>query len=128
MVFGIHSDHLGGGEGKPIKYSYDEELKIIDGYTHPQTWEPPSVSLRVSAQHSQFIYSTVVENQPHGSIALDKAENALFCIKISPELKRECLTILRQTFDISAMTLFPDLEGFGKLFSSQTTEYANERW
>ena len=78
----------------------------------PCTWEPPRVTLRVAAQHSQFFFSPVVIDRM-GSLALPKDDGAILVIAITPELKKACAEILVQVYDITRETLFPDLDGFG---------------
>lgn len=94
---------------------------------HPFTWEPPPLSPRVAAQHSQFLLSNVSFDK-RGSIHLPNAENAVQVIAISPALKRTALEVLDQLFDIRTLTMFPDFDGFCGAHSQRHTLFANERW
>lgn len=111
-LIGIHSDLLGGYEGEPEERTYEEVLKNLAKYDHPQTWEPPSVSPRVAAQHGQFLYSHVVDH-PTGSLSVPKKAEGVLIVAIPPSLKGIFAKILSEVFDIRYETLFPDLDGFG---------------
>lgn len=126
-LLGIHTHYLGGYEGESREYSYDEAMEGLDKYDHPQTWEPPGVSSRVAAQHSQFLFSALSKSK-WGSLAISPDTNALLAIAISPELKVESLDILSEVYDIRLMTLFPDLDGFGMANSVRYDVWSNYRW
>ena len=126
-LIGVHTDHLGGYEGETDSRSYEEVIKDMEGVRYPLTWEPPSISSRVAAQHSQFLYSEVVDDK-WGSLALPKGDGETFIFGISPALKAKCLEILQEAFDIRHLTLFPDLDGFGQANSHEKNEFYNNRW
>ncbi|WP_321337958.1 FRG domain-containing protein [Breoghania sp.] len=126
MLFGIHSDHLGGGEGKLLDETYENEMKCIEKFNHPQTREPTIVSARIAAQHSQFIYSTIKAGLSHGSLAIDAPE-ALLAIRIPAQGKQRHLALLSANFDITHLSLFPDLDGFGSAYGPSHDLWANER-
>ena len=126
-LLGIHTDYLGGYEGEYREDTYDEATENIDKYNHPQTWEPPSVSSRVAAQHSQFLFSAVSLSK-QGSLAISPEPGALLAIAISPDLKAESLSILSEVYDILLITLFPDLDGFGMANSVHSERWSNYRW
>jgi hypothetical protein len=128
LLFGIHSNYLGGGEASLLERNYKNVIDQIAKYNHPQTWEPPSVSKRISAQHSQFVYSKVVVGQPVGSLALEPVEKSLRVIRIIATMKQAYLTYIERVFDIHVQSMFPDLEGFGMTHSHSRDEYANYRW
>jgi hypothetical protein len=112
LLLGIHCDHLGGkGEGYLEKRPYDEVFKRLPE-THPQTWDPSQVSARVAAQHSQLLYSPIVDRKT-GSLALPKKPGAILFTAIAPDLKIVCEKLLSEVYDIRRETLFPDLDGFG---------------
>ncbi|HSH62401.1 MAG TPA: FRG domain-containing protein, partial [Acidimicrobiales bacterium] len=99
-LLGIHTDYLAGsGEGKTIGESYAKVIAAAEAYDRAFTWEPPRVSPRVSAQHSQFLYSVVNEYE-YGSLRLpiDKP-GGVFVVDISPELKQSVLPFLREVLD-----------------------------
>lgn len=125
LLLGIHSSGLGGYEGLLDQRPYE---KIFDKLpnTHPQTWEPPVVSSRISAQRAQFLYSPVVSDR-RGSLALGKSKHLLL-IQISPKLKKECLKILSEIYDIRYLTLFPDIDGFGYANSFRFPRHGQLRW
>lgn len=126
-LIGIHSDFLGGYEGEPQENDYQSVVQNLDKYQHPQTWEPPQVSPRVAAQHSQFLYSAVSSDKT-GSLSIHRSPGAFLVIAISPRLKRETLTILSEVFDIRYVTLFPDLDGFGFANSYRFGQWDVHRW
>ena len=112
LLIGVHCDFIGGSEGQPEKRPYDEVFSDENPTDYPQTWEPSRVTLRVAAQHSQFLYSAIVQDKM-GSIALPRETGATLMIAISPQLKENCNPILTEVYDIRHETLFPDLDGFG---------------
>lgn len=126
-LFGFHSDYLGGYEGEPREETYDEVIKNIADYKHPQTWEPPAVSSRVAAQHSQFLYSALSKSA-RASLAIAPGPMALLTIAICPELKVEIMNVLSSVFDIRLITLFPDLDGFGMANSVSVGRWSSYRW
>ena len=127
MLFGIHAYELGGYEGEPIEGDYRTVVEGLAKYDHALTWEPPSVSARIAAQHSQFIYSDVSEDE-RGSIVLGSDRERFLAIPITPELKKASLKILKETFDIREFTLFPDLDGFASHNSSRHPKFNYGRW
>ncbi len=127
MVFGIHSDHLGGYEGLLLDGDYKTIVAGAGLHSHPQTWEPPVVSKRVAAQSSQFVYSAIVD-QLHGSLAIDDCARGLLAIQIEASLKAGFMTILERTFDVRLLTLFPDIDGFGLTFGQDRDQYFSQRW
>jgi hypothetical protein len=127
LLFGHSTEYLGGYEGEPNHFKYKEHFEDLDGYMYPQTWEPPVVSNRVAAQHSQFLYSAVGTDDS-GSFIISSESDASLAIAISPELKREALVLLQQTFDITIATLFPDLDGFCDANSHKYSKNSVYRW
>ena len=127
ILFGMHCWHLGGGEGTPLKDQYEPRMASLHKYDHPQTWEPPVVSPRVYAQHSQFVYSTI-KDSTYGSLALGDTNKSLLAIRILPKMKGISLKVLSETYDINLTTLFPDLDGFGRSQAVQREEWSNYRW
>ena len=126
-LFGFHSEYLGGYEGEPREEPYDEVIKNIGNYKHPQTWEPPTVSSRVAAQHSQFLFSALSKSE-RSSLAISPKPMALLTIAISPALKAEAMNVLSSVFDIRLITLFPDLDGFGMANSVTVERWSSYRW
>ena len=126
-LIGIHTDEMGGYEGEPEERAYDDIFKGLEKYDHPQTWEPPSVSPRVAAQHAQFLYSAV-SHKPTGSLALTSKKNGLLVIAIPAAAKPKFAKILSEVFDIRYETLFPDLDGFGYANSHRFQPDSYARW
>ena len=93
------------------KGSYEQVVKDLGELDYPMTWEPPAISKRLSAQHTQFLYSAYTDSR-QGSLRLSKKEEANLFIAVKPELKMKVLVVLEAVFDIRAYTLFPDLNGF----------------
>lgn len=127
LLFGFHSDFVGGGENKIKLGDYSEVFKGIEKYNHPMLWHPPVVSKRIASQSAQFLYSKIVENK-FGSLALDDNEDSYIFIHISPTFKERALKELSETFDIRHITLFPDIDGFGYSSSFRFNKFENERW
>ena len=90
-------------------------------------WEPPSITLRVAAQHSQFLFGRVVSDRM-SSLALPKQDGATLLIAIQPDLKEICTEILKQVYDIRQETLFPDLDGFGIANGVASSPWGSYRW
>lgn len=91
------------------------------------TWEPPAISKRIPAQHTQFLYSAYTDSR-QGSLRLSKKEEANLFIAVKPELKMEALVVLEAVFDIRAYTLFPDLNGFCRANRAETDPNNMFRW
>jgi hypothetical protein len=113
ILLGIHCNFTGGLEGQLDDRAYNVIINDLKNCDYPTTWEPPVVTPRIAAQHSQFLYSTVCDSTL-GSLKITEPKEALVCLEITPEIKAEALSILKQVFDIYEATLFPDLDGFGK--------------
>lgn len=127
VLIGIHAHYMGGYEGEPEARPYDDIFPGLVNVDCPQTWEPPSVSPRIAAQHSQFVYSDVV-NRPAGSLKLPKEPKALLVVALPPDIKTRYSVILSEVFNIRHLTLFPDIDGFGYANSFKFGEWANDRW
>lgn len=84
------------------------------------------MSPRISAQHGVFLYSSI-GNDKRGSLKIPTRpmKDNLF-IAISPQLKKQALGILNESFDIRLQTLFPDIDGFAKANSHNIS--VNEMW
>lgn len=127
LLFGVHSDHLGGGENKPETRQYNDIFKGLERFKHPQTWQPPVVSKRIAAQGAQFLYSTMVDCKM-GSLAIEEEKDTYIAIGISPAFKKIALEELAGLFDIRYLTLFPDIDGFGHANSQRFDQHESERW
>lgn len=128
ILIGLNTQNLGGYEnGYIVINDYKKHIDQIKEYTHPQTWEPPFVTPRVAAQHSQFLYSGLSKSK-NGSLMYENPIDRNLFIAISPKLKHELAIILRGTFDIHFQTLFPDIDGFGKSNSHLIDENRMWRW
>lgn len=127
LLIGFSTYHLGGYEGMPESMRYNEKMKVIKDFEHPQTWEPTVVDKRVAAQHSQFLYSKISKRRT-GSLEIPDDEDSFISLAIAPKLKKESLEILSSIFDIRYITLFPDIEGFGHLNSHLYNSSVSYRW
>jgi len=125
LLFGVHSDHLGGGENEPEARKYKDIFEGLEKFNHPQTWQPPVVTKRIAAQSAQFLYSCVSDSK-QGSLAITEDPDMHIAIGISPSLK--ALEELAGVFDVRYLTLFPDIDGFGHANSFRFDEYESERW
>lgn len=109
LLIAFNTWFLNGYEKQLESRTYDEICKnLTDGKT--VTWEPPKISPRIAVQHSQFIYSKVSDDQK-GSLCFPE-KYLLF--EITPQLKKDSLKVLAETFDIDQSTLFPDFDGFSQ--------------
>jgi len=112
ILIGVHSHYVGGSENSNINKQYEIQIKGIQDSEHPQVYESPSVSSRISSQHGQFLYSGVSNNK-YGSLQLPREPEGKLFIAITPQNKSRFLDILESVFDFRSQTLFPDLDGFG---------------
>lgn len=127
LLLGLHTQYLGGYEGYPERRKYQDVFKELEEYRHPQTWEPPIVSRRIAAQHSQFLYSAV-SDQKTGSLWIKAEPDSYVAVAISPTMKELCVRILSDIFDIRQETLFPDIDGFGAANSHNIGRWDTHRW
>lgn len=127
LLIGLHCEHLGGYESQGNNAKYAEHIRSISSLNHPQTWESPVVTPRISAQHSQFIYSALSLDK-RGSVRISDDDGAALFIAISPEMKTILDRYLEQLFDLRAQTLFPDIDGFGFANSHLILEGKMWRW
>lgn len=127
LLIGLHADYLGGYEGEKNDDNYTEIANGLRTCKNSITWEPMTITKRIASQHSQFLYSKVVE-EPSGSLILPSEKGATFMIAISPKLKKESIKILNDVYDIRELTLFPDLDGFCKSNSVTKDQWYNYRW
>ena len=127
LLFGISSNHLGGGEGHLLSGNYEKIIGAASKHNHPQTWDPPAVSKRVAAQHSQFVYSRIQFGQSFGTLALESSSH-LIVFRVTRAQKITYLRQLKSTFDISAESMFPDLEGFCVQHSHKYSQFSASRW
>jgi hypothetical protein len=126
ILLGIHSSALGGYEGLLDQRPYDEIFKSLPK-EHAQTWEPPGVSPRIAAQRAQFLYSPVISDMK-ASVALAADDKHILVIHVSPQLKKICLKILSEVYDIRYASLFPDIDGFGYANSFRFSRSGQFRW
>ncbi|MRT91954.1 FRG domain-containing protein [Ancylomarina sp. 16SWW S1-10-2] len=127
LLIGIHSHYIGGMESELDSDSYNEVIKGCKKHEYPQVYESPTLSSRISAQHAQFLYSTVSKEKT-GSLQLPMESKAKLFIAISSKLKSECLQILESVFDFRTKMLFPDLDGFGMANSMNENPDKMDRW
>ncbi|MEX1191879.1 MAG: FRG domain-containing protein [Brumimicrobium sp.] len=127
ILIGLNSDYLGGHESTSQNYDYPFELKKVDNTEHPYTFEPPVITPRIAAQHSQFVYSSL-SFEKTGSLKLHENKDANIFISIKKELKSEIANILERSFDLRLGTLFPDIDGFGDANSHLISTDKMWRW
>lgn len=127
LLIGLHAHHIGGYESEDQNAEYKSEIKLLEKVNHPITWEPPVVTPRIAAQHSQFVYSSLSADK-RGSIKLSNSIEANLFIAISPKLKSELDDILEKTFDLRFQTLFPDIDGFGNANGHKISRTKMWRW
>ncbi|MEN0095862.1 MAG: FRG domain-containing protein [Pedobacter sp.] len=124
LLVGIHTNHVVGKESSRLKGSYESIIDDCNASDNIFTWEPPNVSSRIAAQHSQFLYSKITTDK-RGSLVIP--EDTLF-IAVQPELKVSLKAILEQAFDLWPLTMFPDVDGFGLANAYSVNPNAMSRW
>jgi len=127
LIFGLHTNHLLGSERSNESRKYREVCKELEKSNNPQSWQPPIVTKRIASQSAHFLYSKV-SNSPMGSLAIDPDDKVYIAIAIEPLIKQKLLNELEGTFDISYLSLFPDIDGFGHAHSFRYEQFQNERW
>lgn len=127
VLIGLHTDYLGGYEGISLWDNYSEIIEECKSINHPLTFEPTNVSARIAAQHAQLVFSKV-SSQKTGSLWISGEKDSSIFIAITPELKKELELILERGFDLRLVTLFPDLDGFGKANSINIDRNKMYRW
>jgi hypothetical protein len=63
-----------------------------------------------------------------GSLSIDQDEKVYIAIAIEPSIKQKLLNELEGTFDISYLSLFPDIDGFSHAHSFRYEQFQNELW
>ena len=127
LLFGFHSDFVGGYENELEIRSYTDVCSELEGYDHPFVWQPPVVSTRIASQSAQFLYSGITD-KPSGSVAISSNIGSYIAINITPSFKKLAFKELAETFDIRHLTLFPDLDGFGYVHSFRFGQFQHNRW
>ena len=132
ILLGWHISNIMGLEGRPEERGYNEIFGTSclekEGLAlSPVVWQPPVVTKRIAAQSAQFLYSTVCCD-PMSSLAFKKEKDAFLTIGLTPKMKRVCLRVLEDSFDVRQLTLFPDIDGFCYANSENFGRYSNERW
>lgn len=126
-LIGLHSNFMYGYEMQPEPRPYEEIVNRLNEREGPTTWQPTTVSPRVAAQHSQFLFSRLSDAQT-GSLMFPEDEAGVLVIAITPDLKNLARKILMETFDIWDRSLFPDIEGFSSANSVDVGRWEMYRW
>lgn len=129
LLFGLHTQFIFGEEGAAEERDYaqifsGEQFDVNGGAI---TWQPPVVTKRIAAQSAQFVYSAVSDHAM-GSLKFIQSNDAYIAIALTPHVKRNLLYLLEENFDIRALTLFPDIDGFCAANSERFYRYSNDRW
>lgn len=127
LLLGICTDYIYGEENKLIKEPYNSIILECEKVGGLFTWEPPSISARMAAQHSQFLYSKVVDKET-GSLVLPERDGSTTFIAIDSSLKNKFKEILERSFDFWTISLFPDIDGFGKANNQKISRWDMDRW
>lgn len=113
-----------------IKHQDTANLDIEDIIDHYEKttiiWEPQHLFERMRVQQSIFFFG-MCHDGPWGNLTSLEfnhrsggQSNNFFAIAISPELKAELQSQWRVIFGYDVLTLFPDIEGFGRYHSSKS--------
>lgn len=129
LLLGINTFSVGGYEGGEFTSlkDYKKQMESIKEHKHCQTWEPPIVTPRIAAQHSQFVYSRLSQSKM-SSIEFEYKLEENVLIAINKELKQQFASILTSVFDLRFQTLFPDIDGFGDANSHLINTNNMYRW
>ena len=127
VLIGLNAEFLGGYENEPKEEEYASVIYGLGKFDYPQTWEPPAITNRISAQGSQFLYSHIAISD-RGSLAISSDNHALLAIPITSTIKKDILSNLSESFDIRHLTLFPDIDGFCYTNRSDVRQYDVFRW
>lgn len=127
LLFGYHSDFVGGNENKSENRRYLEVCNRLNTHNNCIVWQPPMVTKRIASQNAQFLFSLVVD-KPTGSLIINGKPDSHIAINITPSFKEKALIELSETFDIRYLTLFPDIDGFGYVHSFRFSKYEHQRW
>ncbi|MGR3343559.1 MAG: FRG domain-containing protein [Paracoccaceae bacterium] len=127
LLVGLHCHHVGGSEGDTNWGPYIKELKGSHASKHPMLYDPNTVSPRVSAQSSCFLFGSGSSSNM-GSMVYTEIIDAYSFYYISPDIKEEAMRALDQVFCINRLTLFPDIEGFAQSNSQEYDIGSNQRW
>lgn len=125
LLIGLNTDYLRGYES----IEDFDNLFLLDNEDREGvfTFEPPIVTARIAAQHSQFLYSSL-STEKTGSLFLPQKKDATCFIAIDKNLKCNIVEILELSFDIRPTTLFPDVDGFGNANSHMISKSKMWRW
>ena len=127
LLFGYHSDFVGGNENQSESRNYLDICKKLDVHKNCIVWQPPVVSKRIASQSAQFLFS-LVAHDPIGSLVINRDLDSYIAINITPSFKKKAIIELSETFDIRYLTLFPDLDGFGYVHSFRFSQFQHNRW
>ncbi len=128
LLLGIDTTIMSGMENK-----FDFEMNYLEFSEHIRKArdiyiiDSPANIQRISSQNSVFLCSKSVDEK-YGCFLLPDGELYKKVIAISPQLKSECLKILSECFNITPLTIYPDIEGFAKANSTKWRLSEFTRW
>lgn len=128
LLFGIDTDVVSGLENKfDFAVTYASFISSISNSNNVCIVDSPACVSRITSQQSVFLCSKSVDTK-FGTFAIPNNEFYLKTIAISPRLKKECIKVLSECFNITPFTIFPDIEGFADAYSSKWKCYEFTRW
>lgn len=128
LLLGIDTDVMSGMENKfDFESSYSDFFDRVCKSDRICIVDSPAVVSRIASQSSVFLCSKSV-NEKHGTFLLPDGEWYKRIIAISPQLKSECLRILSECFNITPLTIYPDIEGFANAKSAKWKLSEFSRW
>lgn len=128
VLIGINTDVMSGMEDKfDFELNYSDFCAQLKNSNDICIVDSPAVVPRISAQNSVFLCSKSVDEK-YGTFALPKMREHKKIIAISPKMKKICLKTLSECFNITPLTIYPDIEGFANANSvtRKITEFI--RW
>lgn len=128
LLLGIDTDIMSGMENEfDFDTNYSEYFKKIEESNHICLVDSPAIVPRIVSQNSVFLCSRSV-NEKYGTFMLPDDKCYKKIIAISPQLKSECITILSECFNITPLTIYPDIEGFANANSTKWSPTEFTRW
>ena len=128
LLLGIDTDIMSGMENEfDFEINYSDFSNEVSKSNNICIVDSPAIVSRISSQNSVFLCSKSVDDK-HGTFMLPDSEWHKKVIAISPQLKSECLKILSECFNITPLTIYPDIEGFANANSTRWKLSEFTRW
>lgn len=129
LLLGLNTNIIAGGSENTFDFhlSYREFFEKVCSSNNIWMVDAPVVVSRISSQSSVFLCSKS-DKSKYGYFPLPKENKYVKTIAISSQLKKSCLKILSECFNLTPYTIFPDIEGFSNANSTQWKMSEFDRW